>query len=105
MLRRDNRPVYEILSENRASKRKAMLRKISLILGCLALPLLAQADEEERTVSAAKAATGAARNLISNFSTQSFGPTMPIFRYRLGLNESDLRGAAAGDEETEDSGR
>ena len=27
---------------------------------------------------------------------------MPIFRYRLGLNESDLRGTAAGDEETED---
>ena len=80
-----------------------MLRKISFVLGCLALPLLAQADEEERTVSAAKAATGAARNLISNFSTQSFGPTMPIFRYRLGLNESDFRGTAAGDEETEES--
>ena len=77
-----------------------MLRKISLILGCLVLPLFVQADEEERTVSAAKAATGAARNLISNFSVQSFGPTMPIFRYRLGLNESDLRGAAAGDEES-----
>ena len=82
---------------------KAMLRKISLVLGCLALPLSAQADEEERTVSAAKAATGAARNLISNFSTQSFGPTMPIFRYRLGLNEPDLNGTAAGDEEAEDS--
>ena len=77
-----------------------MLRKISLILGCLVLPLFVQADEEERTVSAAKAATGAARNLISNFSVQSFGPTMPIFRYRLGLNESDLRGAAAGDVES-----
>jgi len=80
-----------------------MLRKISLILGCLVLPLFVQADEEERTVSAAKAATGAARNLISNFSVQSFGPTMPIFRYRLGLNDSDLRGTAAGDEEEQDS--
>jgi hypothetical protein len=80
-----------------------MLRKISLILGCLMLPLFVQADEEERTVSAAKAATGAARNLISNFSVQSFGPTMPIFRYRLGLNDSDLRGTAAGDEEEQDS--
>ena len=63
------------------------------------LPLFVQADEEERTVSAAKAATGAARNLISNFSVQSFGPTMPIFRYRLGLNDPDLRGTAAGDHE------
>ena len=80
-----------------------MLRKISLILGCLVLPLFVQADEEERTVSAAKAATSAARNLISNFSVQSFGPTMPIFRYRLGLNDSDLRGTAAGDEEEQDS--
>mgnify|MGYP007000263496 CR=1 len=87
-----NRPVYEILEKIVQANGKLMLRKTSLILGCLALPLLAQADEEERTVSAAKAATGAARNLISNFSTQSFGPTMPIFRYRLGLNESDLRG-------------
>jgi hypothetical protein len=80
-----------------------MLRKISLILGCLVLPLFVQADEEERTVSAAKAATSAARNLISNFSVQSFGPTMPIFRYRLGLNDPDLRGTAAGDEEEQDS--
>ena len=80
-----------------------MLRKISLILGCLVLPLFVQADEEERTVSAAKAATGAARNLISNFSVQSFGPTMPIFRYRLGLNDSDLRGIAAGEQEERDA--
>jgi hypothetical protein len=80
-----------------------MLRKISLILGCLVLPLFVQADEEERTVSAAKAATGAARNLISNFSVQSFGPTMPIFRYRLGLNDSDLRGTATGEQEEQDS--
>lgn len=80
-----------------------MLRKISLILGCLVLPLFVQADEEERTVSAAKAATGAARNLISNFSVQSFGPTMPIFRYRLGLNDSDLRGIAAGEQEEQDA--
>ena len=79
-----------------------MLRKITLVLGCLTLPLMVQADEEERTVSAAKTATGAARNLISNFSIQSFGPTMPIFRYRLGLSDSDLRGTSAGDEETED---
>ena len=79
-----------------------MLRKLSLILGCVVLPLIAQGDEEERTVSAAKAATGAARNLISNFSVQSFGPTMPIFRYRLGLNESDLRGTAAGEHEQEE---
>ena len=35
-----------------------MLRKISFILGCLVLlPLTVQGDEEERTVSAAKAAT------------------------------------------------
>ena len=80
-----------------------MLRKISLTLGCLVLPLFVQADEEERTVSAAKAATGAARNLISNFSVQSFGPTMPIFRYRLGLNDSDLRGIAAGEQEERDA--
>jgi len=80
-----------------------MLRKISFILGCLVLlPLTVQGDEEERTVSAAKAATGAARNLISNFSVQSFGPTMPIFRYRLGLNDSDLRGTAAGEHEQEE---
>lgn len=79
-----------------------MLRKTTLVLGCLTLPLMVQADEEERTVSAAKTATGAARNLISNFSIQSFGPTMPIFRYRLGLSDSDLRGTSAGDEETED---
>ena len=81
-----------------------MNKKINLaIVGCLFLSISIQADEEERTVSAAKAATGATRNLVSSFAVQSFGPTMPIFRYRLGMHDAILEGAAAGETDELDS--
>ena len=103
MLRRDNRPVYEILSENRASKRKAHATK----------------NQSYTWLPSASVVSAGRRRRADGKCCQSshWCRTKPHFklldpvirtddahlRYRLGLNESDLRGAAAGDEETEDS--
>lgn len=81
-------------------KNRAFQKKIYCTIFVVLTSQVCMAEDDNKSVAAAKAATAAASQLVSDFSTASFSGVGPFLSYRLG-NKGQTKSQSAGDDNSD----